>query len=78
MATGGKHGKTESEAPPHTAQRRMASKATPEWADGLKQLYDAVVEEQLPDQFLDLLAKLDEQDVPSHGRNDSSGPSDAR
>lgn len=31
----------------------------PEWADGLKQLYDSVVEEDLPDSFKDLLSKLD-------------------
>ena len=30
-----------------------------EWASGLKQLYDSVVEEPLPDSFKDLLAKLD-------------------
>lgn len=33
---------------------------TPEWADGLRQLYDSVVDEPLPDSFKDLLAKLDE------------------
>ena len=38
-----------------TAQHRRA----PEWADGLKQLYDSVVEEDLPDSFKDLLDKLD-------------------
>ena len=32
----------------------------PHWADGLKQLYDAVVEEELPDSFKDLLAQLDD------------------
>ncbi|MEL7198343.1 MAG: NepR family anti-sigma factor [Pseudomonadota bacterium] len=32
----------------------------PEWAAGLKQLYDAVVEEELPDAFKNLLAKLDD------------------
>ncbi|MGY6551226.1 MAG: NepR family anti-sigma factor [Erythrobacter sp.] len=58
---------------------RAAGKSSPEWADSLKQLYDAVVEEQLPDQFLDLLAKLDEQDTPPGGSNgSSSGSSDAR
>jgi hypothetical protein len=31
----------------------------PEWADGLKQLYDSVVEEDLPDSFKDLLSRLD-------------------
>lgn len=31
----------------------------PEWAHGLKQLYDSVVEEPIPDAFKDLLSKLD-------------------
>ncbi len=32
----------------------------PVWADGLKRMYDAVVEEQIPDDLLDLLRKLDD------------------
>ncbi len=32
----------------------------PEWAKGLKRLYDSVVEEPLPDAFKDLLSKLDD------------------
>lgn len=32
----------------------------PEWADGLKRLYDSVVEEPLPDAFKDLLSRLDD------------------
>ncbi|MEM7665086.1 MAG: NepR family anti-sigma factor [Pseudomonadota bacterium] len=41
---------------------------TPEWANGLKQLYDSVVDEPLPETFKDLLAKLDESDAaPSDG-----------
>jgi len=32
----------------------------PKWADGLRKLYDSVVEEPLPDSFMDLLSKLDE------------------
>ena len=31
----------------------------PEWADGLRQLYNSVVDEPLPDSFMDLLAQLD-------------------
>lgn len=38
------------------------SPRAPEWADGLKQLYDSVVEEDLPDSFKTLLARLDEID----------------
>ncbi len=34
----------------------------PEWANGLKQLYDSVVDEPLPDSFKDLLSKLDDDD----------------
>jgi len=33
--------------------------AQPGWASGLRQLYDSVVEEELPDSFKDLLSKLD-------------------
>lgn len=34
--------------------------AKPEWANGLRQLYDSVVDEPLPDNFKDLLSKLDD------------------
>ncbi|WP_114521588.1 NepR family anti-sigma factor [Altererythrobacter sp. ZODW24] len=37
--------------------------AQPDWANGLRQLYDQVVEEPLPDSFKDLLAKLDDTAV---------------
>ncbi|WP_230079939.1 NepR family anti-sigma factor [Alteripontixanthobacter maritimus] len=33
----------------------------PNWASGLRQLYDSVVDEPLPDSFKDLLAKLDQK-----------------
>lgn len=46
-------------------QRRKGGKARPpEWADGLKRLYDSVLDEPLPDTFADLLNKLDD---PSNG-----------
>lgn len=32
----------------------------PGWADGLRKLYDSVVDEPLPDSFKDLLAQLDD------------------
>lgn len=32
----------------------------PVWADGLRRMYDEVVEENLPDDFVDLLKKLDD------------------
>jgi len=38
------------------------SQRGPEWAAGLKQLYDSVIEEPLPDAFKDLLSKLDDED----------------
>lgn len=31
----------------------------PDWTEGLKRLYDSVVEEPLPDSFRELLARLD-------------------
>ena len=34
----------------------------PGWADGLKQLYDSVVDEPLPDSFLELLDQFDEEE----------------
>lgn len=40
---------------------------SPAWADGLKQLYDSVVDEPLPDSFKDLLDAFDQ----------STGPGDA-
>lgn len=33
----------------------------PGWTNGLRQLYDQVVDEDLPDSFRDLLARLDEK-----------------
>lgn len=38
---------------------RKSTKQRPEWAAGLRQLYDSVVEEPLPDSFDDLLSKFD-------------------
>lgn len=35
--------------------------AQPEWANGLRQLYDSVVDEPLPDAFKNLLDKLDKK-----------------
>ena len=34
--------------------------STPEWANGLRQLYDSVIEEPIPDSFKDLLAQLND------------------
>lgn len=38
---------------------RAAKTVKPDWANGLRQLYDNVVAEPLPDAFADLLSKLD-------------------
>lgn len=34
----------------------------PDWSNGLRQIYDSVLDEPLPDAFKDLLAKLDDKD----------------
>lgn len=43
--------------------QHSAPVAKPDWANGLRRLYDSVVEEPLPDSFKDLLAKLDSSDT---------------
>ncbi len=43
----------------------------PGWADGLRQLYDSVVDEPLPDAFMNLLAQLDDGD--DKDRSDCEG-----
>jgi hypothetical protein len=40
--------------------RKKTKPRGPEWAVGLKQLYDSVIEEPIPDAFKDLLSKLDD------------------
>lgn len=39
---------------------RAGKRPEPEWANGLRQLYDSVLNEPLPDSFADLISKLDE------------------
>lgn len=46
---------------------------SPAWADGLKQLYNSVVDEPLPDSFKDLLDAFDESTGP--GDNAGTGKS---
>ncbi len=41
-----------------TGQRK--GRAKPVWAEGLRRMYDEVVDEQLPDDFVALLRKLDD------------------
>lgn len=43
-------------------KRGQAQQEMPGWTNGLRQLYDKVVEEDLPDSFHDLLARLDKAD----------------
>ncbi|ABD24934.1 hypothetical protein Saro_0486 [Novosphingobium aromaticivorans DSM 12444] len=45
-------------------RRKGGKPQAPEWADGLKRLYDSVLDEPLPDTFAQLLDKLDDS---SHG-----------
>ncbi|WP_338447283.1 NepR family anti-sigma factor [Pelagerythrobacter marensis] len=42
-------------------ESKIGKRDNPGWADGLRQLYDSVVEEPLPDSFKELLSKLDEK-----------------
>lgn len=44
---------------PAKGKSQDRKKRGPEWATGLKQLYDSVVDEPIPDSFKDLLSKLD-------------------
>lgn len=37
-------------------------KRQPEWTNGLRRLYDSVLDEPLPDSFRDLLSQLDSKD----------------
>ena len=53
---GGKKNKT------GTEPKEGAKPRDPEWAAGLKRLYNSVVDEPLPDSFTELLKKLDAAD----------------
>ena len=53
MARAAKIGKT-------ATRGRSQGAREPEWTSGLKQIYDAVVDEPLPDAFKDLLSRLDD------------------
>lgn len=41
--------------------------------DRLKQMYDSIVREPIPDRFVDLLARLEQQGKPAEG---GEGPND--
>lgn len=40
-------------------EAKLEAKERPDWTNGLRRLYDSVVEEELPDSFKDLLSQLD-------------------
>lgn len=42
-----------------SSQNSSRKAASPGWASGLRQLYNSVLDEPLPDNFKDLLSKLD-------------------
>ncbi len=52
--------------------RKAAPAPQPDWADGLRQLYDSVVDEPLPDTFKDLLERLDEDADPKTASDTAS------
>lgn len=43
-------------------KRSPAKQEMPGWTNGLRRLYDEVVDEDLPDSFRELLARLDKAD----------------
>jgi len=43
-------------------RKKQERDSDPEWTDGLRQLYDSVVDEPIPDSFRDLLDQLDDGD----------------
>jgi hypothetical protein len=45
---------------------------TPDWSNGLRKLYDSVVDEPLPDSFKDLLSKLDESGSSGESQDDGA------
>lgn len=55
-SSGGETGPA-SASPPKTTGTKKVGK--PDWAHGLRQLYESVVEEPLPDSFRELLSRLD-------------------
>lgn len=59
--TSGKTSKKEDRSKAQASRpNKPAKSAKPEWTDGLKQIYDSVLDEPLPDSFNELLAKLDD------------------
>lgn len=48
------------QAPDAHDAAQAGKRPKPEWASGLRQLYDSVVNEPLPDSFADLISRLDD------------------
>lgn len=57
--SGGKDGRLSGVPPLPVSRKKKAQADQPGWADGLRQLYDSVLDETLPDSFDDLLKRLD-------------------
>lgn len=57
--SGGKDGRLSGVPPLPVSRKKNAQADQPGWADGLRQLYDSVLDETLPDSFDDLLKRLD-------------------
>ncbi|MEE4200777.1 NepR family anti-sigma factor [Erythrobacter sp.] len=51
-----------------------AGEAPPAWAHGLKQLYDSVVDEPLPDSFKDLIEAFDDEGEPDEDAGNGKTP----
>jgi len=62
MTSDNKAAKTAAEGTADARQQASRKRREPEWTSGLKQIYDSVVNEPLPDTFADLLARLDDED----------------
>ncbi len=45
---------------PANGGQKRGKRRNPEWTSGLKQIYDSVVDEPIPDAFKDLLSRLDD------------------
>ena len=54
-------GATSARSGPGAKPRPKSQGELPGWTNGLRQLYDQVVDEDLPDSFRDLLARLDDK-----------------
>lgn len=60
MTQGSEKAGKSAKAPVHREAAKQSRGQQPDWATGLRHLYNSVVEEPLPDTFKDLLAKLDD------------------